>query len=113
MLLHNGLTVSQLHLLDTDCFTITDDAGVLRVRSLNGQVRTTVLATSTREALRRWMIERRAILRRSGRRRRALSISRDGRDTRLVRASIDRLVSDIGRESGSPRLSLGILCYTF
>ncbi|WP_327116960.1 tyrosine-type recombinase/integrase [Nocardia sp. NBC_01730] len=114
VLLHNGLTVSQVHLLNADFLQLTDNGGHLHVHSLDGQVRTAVLAASTREALRRWLVERRAILRRSGRRRRALFISRDGRDSRLIAPSIDRIIRDLGREAGvTERISPGTLRYTF
>ncbi|MGW5220877.1 tyrosine-type recombinase/integrase [Nocardia sp. NPDC004085] len=108
LLLNNGLSLSEVRLLDVDGLTLRAESGYLEVHGLSGTTRTVVLAASTRRLLELWLAERRAML--GALRPRALFVSE--RRRRISSSSIDRIVRTIGREAGL-ELSPGTLRYTF
>ncbi|MEU2040460.1 tyrosine-type recombinase/integrase [Nocardia niwae] len=108
LLLNNGLTMSEVRLLDVDGLTLRAESAQLQVRGLSGTTRTVVLAASTRRLLELWLAQRRAML--GALRPRALFVSE--RRRRISSSSIDRIVRTIGREAGL-ELSPGTLRYTF
>ncbi|MGN2642338.1 tyrosine-type recombinase/integrase [Nocardia takedensis] len=96
LLVNHGLSESELHLLDDEFVRITAESGEMDVHSPDGQVRTAILAGSTRALVSRWRAERTAMLR--GAPRKALFISR-GRRARLALSSIYYLVREVGRDA--------------
>ncbi|MBF6340876.1 tyrosine-type recombinase/integrase [Nocardia abscessus] len=108
LLLNNGLSLSEVRLVDVDGLALRAESGHLEVCGLSGTTRTVVLAASTRRLLELWLAERRTML--GALRPRALFISE--RRRRISSSSIDRIVRSIGREAGL-ELSPGTLRYTF
>ncbi|MBF6300426.1 phage integrase N-terminal SAM-like domain-containing protein [Nocardia amamiensis] len=62
LLLNNGLSMSEIRLLNVEWLTLRADTGHLKVRGPSGNSRTVVLGASTRRLLELWLVERRALL---------------------------------------------------